>query len=109
MKVSVKAADIINTQTPALVVNLFKGVKQPTGATGTVDQALDGAISQLINDGEIKGSEGETTLVHSLGRIGPDRVVVVGLGPRKSSVSMWCAGCPERRSGSCAAGESPTR
>ena len=80
MKIAVKAADITATETPALIVNLFKGVKEPSGATGAVDQALDGAISQLIRDGEIKGAEGETTLVHTLGRMAPERVIVVGLG-----------------------------
>ena len=33
--------------------------------------------------GEIKGGEGETTLVHTLGKIPPERVIVVGLGSRE--------------------------
>ena len=82
MKINVKAADVTTTATPALVVNLFKGVKTPSGATGAIDKALDGAISQLIKDGEIKGGEGEITLVHTLGKIAPARVVVVGLGSK---------------------------
>ena len=82
MKIGVIAADITITKTPALIVNLFKGVKKPAGATGAVDQALDGAISQLIKDGEIKGGEGETTLLHTMGKIAPARVVVLGLGDK---------------------------
>ncbi|MDM7998426.1 MAG: M17 family peptidase N-terminal domain-containing protein, partial [Dehalococcoidia bacterium] len=64
----------------ALIVNLFEGVSQPGGATGVVDRALDGAITQLIAAGEIKGKSGELTLVHSLGRIPAKRVIVAGLG-----------------------------
>ena len=80
MKISVEIADINAVDTPALVVNLFKGVKKPGGATGAVDRALDGAISNLIEDGEITGKQGEMTLLHTMGRIAPARVVVAGLG-----------------------------
>ncbi len=45
-----------------------------------VDKALDGAITQLIAAGEIKGKSGELTLVHSLGKIPAKRVIVAGLG-----------------------------
>ena len=82
MKIEVKTADITTIDTPALVVNLFKGVTSPGGATGAVDNALDGAISRLIEDGEITGKLGEMTLLHTMGKIGPARVVVAGLGPQ---------------------------
>ena len=80
--INVIAGDITNFATPALVVNLFQGVTQPGGGTGAVDRALDGAISALIADGEIKGKLGEMTLLHTMGRIPAQRVVVAGLGPR---------------------------
>ena len=41
---------------------------------------MDGAISRLIADGEIKGKTGELTVIHTLGRIPPARVMVAGLG-----------------------------
>ena len=78
--VKVIAGDIIEFTTPALVVNLFEGVTQPGGATGTVDRSLEGAISALISDGEVKGKIGELTMVHTLGRMAANRVVVAGLG-----------------------------
>ncbi len=81
MQIVVRTDDITGIDTPALVVNLFKGVSQPGGATGAVDQALDGAISRLIQDGEIQGKPGEISLIHTAGKIGPARVVVAGLGP----------------------------
>ena len=59
MDVKVTTGDIISVDTPALVVNLFKGVTHPGGATGAADQALDGAISRLVQEGEIKGNQGE--------------------------------------------------
>ena len=80
MKINVETIDITTAATPALVVNLFSGVEKPGGATGVVDQALDGAITQLIVDGEIKGKQGELTLLHTMGKIGPARVLVAGLG-----------------------------
>ena len=61
-------------------MNLFEGVESPGGATDAADKALDGAISRLIAEGEIKGSKGEVTVIHTLGKIPPARVVVAGLG-----------------------------
>ena len=82
MDIRVAAGDIAKQDVGAVVVNLFKGVRSPSGATGAVDRALGGAISQLIEDGEITGKSGETTLIHTLGRIPPARVMVAGLGDR---------------------------
>ena len=78
--IKVIAGDATEFATPALVINLFQGVTQPGGGTGAVDRALDGAISQLIADGEIKGKLGELTLIHTMDRIAAKRVVVAGLG-----------------------------
>ena len=80
MDIKVIQGDVTDIKTPALIVNLFEGVKQPGGATGAVDKALDGTISQLIQDGEIKGKKGENILIHTLGKMSPSRVLVAGLG-----------------------------
>ncbi|PKB66691.1 MAG: hypothetical protein BZY81_06590, partial [SAR202 cluster bacterium Io17-Chloro-G4] len=81
MRITVTTGDVTTMETPALVVNLFSGVKKPGGATGAVDKALDGVISQLIKEGEIKGKAGDISLIHTLGKIAPARVIVAGLGP----------------------------
>ena len=81
MRITVTTGDVTTTKTAALVVNLFSGVTKPGGATGAVDQALDGVITQLIREGEIKGKAGEISMIHTLGKIAPARVIVVGLGP----------------------------
>ena len=84
MEIKVVAGDIAQQEVGAVVVNLFEGVTTPGGATGAVDRAMDGAISALIADGEIKGKRGELTLIHTLGRIAPKRVLVAGLGAADS-------------------------
>ena len=80
MEFNVVAGDVGGRDMDAIVVNLFEGVTRPGGATGAVDALLDGAISQLIAGGEIKGKRGEVTIIHTLGKIAAARVVVVGLG-----------------------------
>ena len=80
MKIDVVAGDIAEQRVGAIVVNLFEGVTAPGGATGAVDRALDGAISKLIEEGEITGKRGKMTLIHTLGKMAPSRVLVVGLG-----------------------------
>ena len=80
MKFEVVVGDISGRDTDAIIVNLFEGITHPGGATGAVDKAMDGAITRLIADGEIKGKRGEVTIIHALGKIAPARVVVAGLG-----------------------------
>ena len=53
MEISVVAGNITQQESPAIVVGMLQGVTDPAGALGEVDQALDGAITSLIEDGEI--------------------------------------------------------
>ncbi len=80
MEIKVIAGDITKIRTDAIIVNFFEGMKKPDGDIAAVDKALDGAISQLISQGEIKGKLNEITIVHSLGKLPTARVVVSGLG-----------------------------
>ncbi len=80
MNIEIETGNITEADAGAVVVNLFEGVTAPGGATGATDSALGGGISALIADGEIRGKLGEVTVIHTLGRIKPARVVVAGLG-----------------------------
>jgi leucyl aminopeptidase len=98
VEVKVIVGDITKVEVDAAIVNLFEGVEQPGGATGAVDRILDGTISKLIADGEIKGKINEVTLIHTMGKMEPERVVVVGLGKQEklnydSIRSMMSAAC----------------
>jgi leucyl aminopeptidase len=83
MEVKVTTGDIAKLPLDAIVVNLFQEAKTPGEATGAVDNALGGAITQLIQGGEIKGKRHEMTLLHSLGKIKPARVLIAGLGKQE--------------------------
>ncbi len=72
--------DIAQQTTDCLVVNLFEGVTAPGGATGAVDSALGGAISDLIRTGDFTGAAGTTALLYTGGRLPAARVLIVGLG-----------------------------
>ncbi|MFQ5827306.1 MAG: leucyl aminopeptidase [Dehalococcoidia bacterium] len=80
MEIKVIRGDITKLSVDAIIVNLFEGTDHPGGATAAVDRALGGIITELIAKGEIKGKLYEITILHTLGRIQPSRVVVVGLG-----------------------------
>jgi len=82
--VNVASGDITAIAADAIVVNLFEVVTSPAGGTGAVDRALDGAISSLIADGDIKGKSGEITLIHAFGKLPAKRVIVAGLGKQSS-------------------------
>ncbi len=83
MEIQVVSGDITKLPVSAIIVNLFEGVKKTSGATAAVDKALGGLITQLIAEGEIKGKRNQVTMIHSMGKIAPQRVVVAGLGKEK--------------------------
>jgi leucyl aminopeptidase len=95
LDIRVELGDVTRFAGDGLVVNLFEGtgappkgakpargrVEQPLGgATAAVDGALGGAIARLIRAGEARGKWGEQTLVHALGRLPAERILVMGLG-----------------------------
>ncbi len=63
----------------AIIVNLFEG-QAVSGATKTVDEALGGAISDLIAAGDFTGKAGQTGVLYPRGAIAAQRVILVGLG-----------------------------
>ena len=82
MELSVQQGDIRAAMDDAIIVNLFADVAKPAGGTGAVDSALDGAISEVIESGDISGRLGETIVLYPRGVIPAKRVIVVGLGSR---------------------------
>ena len=56
MKITVQPMSITEFSGDTIIVNLFDGVSAPGGATGAVDKALGGIISQLIAEGRSRAS-----------------------------------------------------
>jgi leucyl aminopeptidase len=82
MDIKTKVGNIRRARADAIVIGVFEGIKRPRGDVSMVNKALDGAVSQLIHEGEIKGKLCEVTVIYSLGKITPERVVLIGLGKR---------------------------
>ena len=82
MKINVEQGDISTASADTIIVNLFEGVTTPGGATGAVDVALNGAISDLIAGGDFRGKAGELAVLYPHGLISARRVIIVGMGDR---------------------------
>ncbi len=83
MEIEIIAGDITSIETGAIIAGLFEGSENPGGALAVIDKALDGSIAGLIKQGEIKGKLNELTIVHTMGRLPSERVVIAGLGKEK--------------------------
>ena len=82
MEIKAITGEIEKLKSDAIIVNYFEGEANPGEVLGAIDKTLEGAISELIAKGEIKGKHGEITVVHSLGKLPASRVVITGLGKK---------------------------
>ena len=84
LRLQAMRGDIAQIASDTAIINLFQGVSKPGGATGAVDRALGGLITELIADGEITGKRGNNVLIHTpmdrYDGFTPKRVLVMGLG-----------------------------
>jgi len=88
VNVTVGSDDVMGYNGPALVVAVPGGEAPLDGAAARADGALDGLLSRLRAEGEVKGKVGETTVLHTMGRLPAARVILVGIGdPATLSVS----------------------
>ncbi|MGI6368129.1 MAG: leucyl aminopeptidase [Anaerolineae bacterium] len=80
MQVTVREGLIQQQAAELVVVNLFEGVTVPGGATGAVDRALGGAISERASAGDPLGKFCQMSMFYPRGAMPAARVLVVGLG-----------------------------
>lgn len=83
MDIEIMAGDITRQKSGAIIVSIFEGKKGIDGDIATIDKALEGTVSRLVDRGEIKGKLDEVNVIHSLGRLAADRVVIMGLGKKE--------------------------
>ena len=82
MKVEVQQGRIEMVAADTIIVNLFDDVTVPSGATGAADKALNGAITELIANGDLSGKKGEVRVFYPQGSIPAKRILIIGLGAR---------------------------
>ena len=80
MDINTTTTSITDLEVGAIIVYTFNDNSHGKGPILTADEALNGGINKLIHEGEIKGNYGEKTLIHTLGKMSPGRILVAGLG-----------------------------
>lgn len=79
MEIAVRQGVIDNEPADAIAVGVYQdcGLR---GAAKGVDEALNGAVAQLLEEGDLSGKEGEVAVLYTLGAMPAKRVLLAGLG-----------------------------
>ncbi|NPV68574.1 MAG: leucyl aminopeptidase [Anaerolineae bacterium] len=80
MDIRVLTGAIQESDAEAVVISLFEGVTAPEGAARLVDEALNGAVSDLLGAGDFTGASGQVVVLYPRGALPARRVMLVGLG-----------------------------
>ena len=83
MEIKAATGEIAGMKTDAIIVNHFEGAKQPEGIAADINKKLNGAITKLIKQKDIKGKLNEITLLHSMGKLPSDKILILGLGKKQ--------------------------
>jgi leucyl aminopeptidase len=80
MKIVLSLVNPREFSTPALVIGCYEDVRDPLFTA--CDQALDGCLERLVAGREFSGKVNTTRLIHTLGRLPAERLLLVGLGKK---------------------------
>jgi leucyl aminopeptidase len=85
ISVTVKAckADVLKAKTDLLAVGVFSDSGKPSRLCASIDEKLEGAIGKVRELGDFKGKVKSSTVLYSYGKLGAERVLLVGLGEKK--------------------------
>ncbi|UFS70462.1 leucyl aminopeptidase [Geomonas sp. RF6] len=78
MKIETSSASPLEHGTPALVIGYFQDAKGELFSQ--CDAALDGLLERLAATKELNGKHNSTRLIHTMGRLPAERLLLVGLG-----------------------------
>jgi leucyl aminopeptidase len=80
---STKHSTPASAKSGCIVVGVFESRKLSVPAAA-LDKAANGALSSVLQAGDMEGRAGTTLLLHRVSRLASERVLLVGLGPEKS-------------------------
>jgi leucyl aminopeptidase len=80
MEVGVKIGQLGKEPVDAIILLLYEGDSTPQGSAVTIDKALDGAITMLLQEGEFTGQYRQLSALHVYGRLKAKKIVLAGLG-----------------------------
>jgi leucyl aminopeptidase len=83
--VTVKArkVDVLKAKADILAVGVFSDDDKPTKQCAAIDKKLEGAISKIRELGDFKAKAKSSAVLYSHGKLGAERVLLVGLGEKK--------------------------
>ncbi|MBC7961748.1 MAG: leucyl aminopeptidase [Steroidobacteraceae bacterium] len=84
MKIDVISATPLKHTTPALIIGCFEDVRDELFSA--CDAALEGCLGRMAVSREFCGKLNSTRLVHTLGKLPAERLLLVGLGKRAELV-----------------------
>lgn len=80
MKIDICSSNPLEHATPALIIGCFEDERGPLFQG--CDAALQGCLGRLYDSREFTGKPSATLLLHTLGRLPAERLLLVGLGKR---------------------------
>ncbi len=83
MQLSLKSGKLAEQSADTIIVYHFAGTTL-LGDSAEIDGALNGAITELIENGDLTGASNEVRIIYTRGAIPANRVIVVGLGEAES-------------------------
>ena len=87
VKIHVKKGKLTAIKSQAIILALFQDQKELTGTPLLIDQAGNGLITELINNGDFAAKPSQISVVYTRGAIPAQRIALVGLG-KKSAVNL---------------------
>src|SRR5690606_2325279 len=84
MDVFVESKSGPEVESDFFVVGFFEDDDAPQGCFADIDRHLDGALSLLIKEGEIKPEKEHVQIVHTLGKLPSKKILCVGLGKKEA-------------------------
>jgi leucyl aminopeptidase len=83
MKFSFHADDVTKLKTGILGLLCFEEAMAEGAVYKALDRALDGLLGRVVADEQFKAKKGQSLLLHTHERVGPQRILLVGAGTRK--------------------------